>query len=158
MASESKTFQESEIAAVYNKLKPVEAEFLLGDWTGGDLDTGHAAHKALADLRWAGKSFHSVDNVDPVMVYDEQNNRVWNEKYGHAVVSAYSIVSSSRGFNTSQLREVKFHGVVSTAMIYDQFPIIDHFRYVNDNMVAGAMDTKMYGDAGVYYFFLRRLK
>lgn len=43
-------------------------------------------------------------------------------------------------------------------MIYDQFPIIDHFRYVNNDMVAGAMDTKTYGDAGVYYFFLKRLK
>ena len=43
-------------------------------------------------------------------------------------------------------------------MIYDQFPIIDHFRYVNNDMVAGAMDTKQHGDAGVYYFFLRRIK
>jgi hypothetical protein len=43
-------------------------------------------------------------------------------------------------------------------MIYDQFPIIDHFRYVNSDMVAGAMDTKQFGDAGVYYFYLRRIK
>ena len=39
-------------------------------------------------------------------------------------------------------------------MIYDQFPIIDHFRYVNDDMVAGAMDTKQYGDAA-YLIFLK---
>lgn len=90
MAEGSKVFKESAVAVVYDELKPIEAEFLLGDWTGGDLDTGHAAHKALADMRWAGKCFHSVDNVDPVMVYDEQNNRVWNETYGHAVVSACS--------------------------------------------------------------------
>jgi hypothetical protein len=25
-------------------------------------------------------------------------------------------------------------------------------------MVAGAMDTKQFGDAGVYYFYLRRIK
>lgn len=42
-------------------------------------------------------------------------------------------------------------------MIYDNFPIIDHFRYVNDNMVAGAMDTKLYGDAGIYYFYLSKM-
>ena len=42
-------------------------------------------------------------------------------------------------------------------MIYDQFPIIDHFRYVDNDTVAGAMDTKQYGTE-VHYFFLKRIK
>jgi hypothetical protein len=42
-------------------------------------------------------------------------------------------------------------------MIYDRFPIIDNFRHVNNDMVAGAMDTREYGK-GVYYFFLKRRK
>ncbi|KFZ20447.1 hypothetical protein V501_00127 [Pseudogymnoascus sp. VKM F-4519 (FW-2642)] len=141
MSNEAQTVTEVEVAAVYNQLEPVDAKFLLGDWTGGDLDTGHIAHKALQGMRWAGKSFRSVDDVDPIIVYDDHNNRVWNKDFGHAI-----------------LREVKFRGIISTAMIYDQFPIIDHFRCVNNDMVAGAMDTKQYGDAGVYYFFLRRIK
>jgi hypothetical protein len=38
-------------------------------------------------------------------------------------------------------------------MVYDDFPIIDYFRYVNDNLLAGAMDAKP-SDAGTYYFYL----
>ncbi len=55
-----------------------------------------------------------------------------------------------------QLREVKFRNVVSAAMIYDKHPIIDHFRKVNEELVAGAMDTSSFGDAGTYYFYLRK--
>ena len=40
-------------------------------------------------------------------------------------------------------------------MIYDQHPIFDHFRKVNDDLVVGAMDRK--GDAFPLFFYLRRL-
>ncbi|KAL5357360.1 hypothetical protein BJX96DRAFT_172453 [Aspergillus floccosus] len=66
--------------------------------------------------------------------YDER--RVCDESWGHAV-----------------LREVKFRDVVPAAMIYDNHPITDHFRYVNDNMVAGVMDRKKTG-SNLYYFYL----
>lgn len=91
MTKDRKVYQESEVAAVYDKLNPVETNFLLGDWTGGDLDTGHAGTKALKDMRWAGKSFRSTEDVDPIMIYNDKGERVWNEEYGHAVVSNFSI-------------------------------------------------------------------
>lgn len=87
MAKDAKTYQESEIAEIYNKLKPVEASRLIGEWTGGDLDTGHVAHQTLEQMKWAGKSFRSVDDVDPIMIYNDNGQRVWNDSYGHAVVS-----------------------------------------------------------------------
>lgn len=40
-------------------------------------------------------------------------------------------------------------------MVYDNLPIIDHFRYVNDKMLAGAMDSKN-TEGGVFYFYLYR--
>ena len=58
--------------------------------------------------------------------------------------------------NVGQLREVKFRGVVSAAMVYDLHPIIDHFRLVTPTMVAGAMDTKVGGELGTYYFYLTK--
>ncbi|KAL4893219.1 hypothetical protein BDV59DRAFT_201817 [Aspergillus ambiguus] len=124
-----------EIETVYNKLKPVGPEFLTGQWKGGSFDTGHPAHQALQTISWQGKTFHSVENVDPIDVLKD-GQRMCDESWGHAV-----------------LREVKFRDVVSTAMIYDNHPIIDHFRYVNDNMVAGVMDTKKFG-SNFYYFYL----
>jgi hypothetical protein len=53
---------------------------------------------------------------------------------------------------------VKFRGVVSAAMVYDKLPIIDSFRFVSENMVLGAMDSKYDGDDGTYYFYLKRLR
>lgn len=43
-------------------------------------------------------------------------------------------------------------------MIYDNFPIIDTFRYVSEDTVIGAMDTRLHADAGIYYFYLNRIK
>ena len=52
------------------------------------MDTGHPIHKSLTEMRWAGKTFHDVDNVDPIMIYDEEGKRVWSESWGHARVSS----------------------------------------------------------------------
>lgn len=58
-----------------------------------------------------------------------------------------------------KLREMVFRGVTSTAMIYDEKPIFDHFRYINENVVAGAMDCpKVFGSESTYYFYLTRLE
>ncbi|KAL1961579.1 hypothetical protein VTN77DRAFT_1431 [Rasamsonia byssochlamydoides] len=114
--------KEEEIATIFEQLEPIQREFLLGEWTGGGFDTGHSAHETLTQMKWAGKSFRSLDDVDPMIVYDEEGKRRWNETYGHA-----------------RVREVRFRGVVSAAMIYDSFPIIDSFRAVKDDMVVATL-------------------
>lgn len=43
-------------------------------------------------------------------------------------------------------------------MVYDDFPIIDPFRYVSEDVVMGAMDTKLEPNAGTYFFYLNRIK
>ena len=50
-----------------------------------------------------------------------------------------------------------FRGLVSVAMIYDKFPIIDQFRRVSDDVVMGAMDNKDLKDCGTYFFYLTKL-
>lgn len=55
-----------------------------------------------------------------------------------------------------KLREMVYEGTVSMAMIYDDRPIIDHFRYVDDDFMAGIMEGKALGEAGKFYFYLRR--
>ncbi|PLB47790.1 hypothetical protein P170DRAFT_410112 [Aspergillus steynii IBT 23096] len=132
--------EEATLESVYNSLSPVASESLLGQWKGGSFDTGHPSHQTLADFKWAGKDFKSLDDVNPIMVYDKDGNRTWLEEYGHA-----------------RLREVKFRGTVTAAMIYDKFPIIDYFRAVTPDIVLGAMDNKMVPNDGTYYFYLMRM-
>ncbi|KAL4937793.1 hypothetical protein BDV06DRAFT_202215 [Aspergillus oleicola] len=131
---------ESEVETVFQQLPAVSPELLLGEWHGRDLNTGHPGVQKNKELRWAGKSFVSLDDVKPMMVLDDSGNRVWKEEIGGA-----------------RVREVKYNGVVSAAMIYNTKPIIDHFRKVNETMVAGVMDTSLLKDCGLYYFYLTKM-
>ncbi|KAJ5726878.1 hypothetical protein N7493_005905 [Penicillium malachiteum] len=128
---------EEEYFAVFDKLKPVAPEKLIGSWEGANVDSNHPVEQKLTLMKWVGKDFHSTEDVDPVMVYKDDGSRVWNAEWGHAC-----------------LRQIEWRGVVSTAMIYDNFPIIDYFRYVNDNILAGAMDAK--NMEGIYFFYLHK--
>lgn len=80
--------EESTLAQVFDQLKPIESEFMIGKWKGGSFESGHPVHEQLESLKWAGKDFRSVNDVDPIMIYDDNGNRSWNTKYGHARVSA----------------------------------------------------------------------
>ncbi|KAJ7213854.1 hypothetical protein GGX14DRAFT_444269 [Mycena pura] len=124
---------------IYDQLRPIVPAFLLGEWAGGDFDTGHPVTRALKRINWAGKTFRSTEDVDPIVVHGEGGARIVLETYGNA-----------------RIREVKFRGVVSAAMIYDNKPIIDHFRYVDEDTVAGMMDLKD-GPPG-YHFYLTRYR
>jgi hypothetical protein len=78
--------------------------------------------------------------VTPIVVYDEQGKR-----------------AEGKGWGGARLRKVELWGKLSVAMVYDTKPIIDQFRYVSEDLVAGAMDVKP--DSGrVYYFYLKRNK
>jgi len=125
------------IDAVFDKLGPVKPELMLGEWSGGILDTGHPIGDTLEEIRWVGKDFTSTEHVDPVII-DRNGQRASWGKWGLAT-----------------LREVLYRDVVSTAMIYDDRPVFDYFRYVNDDIVAGIMEGKELGGS-LFYFYLKR--
>lgn len=58
----------------------------MGDWSGGFFDTGHPVANTLKEINWVGKSFTSVDHVDPVVV-EVNGRRVSWGKWGFASVS-----------------------------------------------------------------------
>ena len=51
---------------------------------------------------------------------------------------------------------MEYDHLVSTSLIFDELPAIIHFRAVNDHMVAGVMESKSFGQAGKFYFYLVR--
>ncbi|KAJ7139180.1 GXWXG protein-domain-containing protein [Mycena epipterygia] len=110
---------------IFDQLKPVAPAFLMGEWAGGDFDTGHPTAGAMKGINWAGKAFRTEDDVDPIVVQGADGKRAFLPLYGRA-----------------RVREVKFRGVVSAAMVYDERPIMDHFRYVDEDTVAGMMDKR----------------
>lgn len=118
----------------FDALAPVEEAFMLGDWDGRLIPTGHPGEPLLGEMDWVGKRFVSRDEVYPLIC---GNDRQVNGVMG-----------------TASLRMVEYRGVVSATMVYDKHPIFDAFRRVDEDTVLGAMDRK--GDAAPLMFELRR--
>ncbi|KAJ5110438.1 hypothetical protein N7532_000973 [Penicillium argentinense] len=128
---------DDEVFALFDQLKPVKAEQFIGAWKGGSVRTNHPVVEKMTSMNWAGKDFRSTEDVDPIVVYKDDGSRVWNADWGHA-----------------RLRPMEYRGVVTTAMIYDDQPIIDYFRYVRDDLLLGAMDAKKAD--GTFFFYLHK--
>lgn len=114
-----------EAFALFDSLDAVAEEELRGDWVGGLVPTGHPGEKMLDRLKWAGKTFRSRDDVDPIVVLDGAGERTASDVMGAATI-----------------RMVEFRGVVTATMVYDQHPVFDHFRRLSDDTLLGVMDRK----------------
>ena len=123
---------------LFDSLDAIEPDFMLGEWEGGVFRTGHKGERQLDAIKWAGKRFNSDNDVNPIISRTENGSREVNPVLGSAT-----------------LRSVRYRGVPTATMVYDQHPIFDHFRKLKDDLVLGVMDRK--GDAFPLFFFLRRL-
>ncbi|KAJ5339642.1 hypothetical protein N7452_006370 [Penicillium brevicompactum] len=125
-----------EINGLFHELKPLRPDDLIGEWDGHILVTGHAFEQELEEMNWFGNTFDSTDDVAPLIV-GRNGERVCYEDWGRA-----------------SLREIRYNGVVSAALVYDQRPMIVHYRAVKHNMVAACMESKEW--SGKAYFYLTK--
>lgn len=137
LAARRETTAMSELDALFDALPDVSEDFMIGEWDGGVFNTGHPGEQQLGALGWAGKTFRSRNDVDPIVSRQADGRRVANPIMGAAA-----------------LRRVEYRGVVTATMVYDKHAIFDHFRRVNADTVLGVMDRK--GEAPALYFWLRR--
>ncbi|WP_368834399.1 DUF4334 domain-containing protein [Mycobacterium intracellulare] len=123
---------------VYDELPGVEIDFMLGTWRGGVFHYDHPFGKRLLAINWYGKRFRGPDDVEPLLVHGSGGE-----------------IESYEAFGLARLREVRFRGKVSMAMLYDKQPLIDHFRRLSDDVVIGLADEK--NKPSTYYFYLARV-
>ena len=146
--------------ALFDSLPTVEPEFMLGDWAGEPFPTGHPMDGALEATGWRGKRFDSVDAVHPLLFHDGQGGVfavhpgrfMGQPKPGPAIERRAELETDQPA---ARLRSMLHRGQVTTAMIYDDLPIIDLFRRVDDQTVLGVMDMR--NMPLPYFFVLRRL-
>jgi hypothetical protein len=132
----------SELEEFWATLEPVGTDFMIGEWKGGDLVTGHRGDRFLGD-RWWGTTFASALDVQPIVLTDDDGNK-------------YSDIKLMNGGASLWMEE--FRGEVTATMVYDGMPIHDHFKKVDDNTVIAIIDGKGALDNGRYmYFYLERL-
>ena len=160
----------AQVLAFYDGLPAVAPEAMLGEWKGGEIATGHLYDGLLGPSGWWGKRFRSVDAVDP-LVFERKGKRFAGNpglmplgliermpRLAKSAPSAALFRLLSPLLRTSKprarLRPLTYRGVTSAAMIYDQLPIADCFRRVDDDTLVGAMDIR--GHSQPYFFTLRR--
>lgn len=150
-----------EATALFDSLETIPTEFLLGEWKGGELATGHPSDGRLASSGWYGKTFRAVNDVDPLR-YTAKAGGTFAGDPVKCVTSPTlrdaCITDHQEEAETKQpgarLRVVEFRGKTSAAMVYNNLPIIDHFRKVDEDTVLGAMDVPTPGPN--YFFYLQR--
>ncbi|MFV9453432.1 DUF4334 domain-containing protein [Rhodococcus sp. NM-2] len=122
----------------FDALESLDPNFLVGTWRGGVFHHDHKLGRNLQRINWYGKRFNGIDDVEPLLIRTDSGN-----------------IESWTGFGLARLREIRFRGKVSTAMLYDNQPLIDHFRRVSADVVIGLADEK--GQPATYFFHLSRV-
>jgi hypothetical protein len=131
-----------ELEGFWSTLDPVTIEFMIGEWRGGDLPTGHRADSFLGDS-WYGTTFTSASDVKPIICVDADGKK-------------YEDTKLMKGGASLWMEE--FRGELTATMVYDAMPIHDHFKKVDDNAVVAVTNGKGALDNGRYmYFYLERV-
>lgn len=154
---------------LYDGLPAVDLDFMIGRWKGAECRTNHPMEGALAASGWYGKAFVSADVVHPLL--ERVGSRDGKSLYavdpkhipvGKALVKLKPL-SGASGLVMPALQTTKpkahlklseYRGIESATMVYNDKPIRDIFRKVDDQRVLGAMDLK--GDSRPYLFTLQR--
>ena len=148
-----------EAYAIFDALETVPVDFMLGTWKGSEFYTGHLMDGKLESSSWYGKRFNGVDQVDP-LVFNANDGGIFACDPVAAFMNAEArIPDVQEKVETHQpaarLRTVVTRGEPTAAMIYNQLPIIDFFRKVDDNTVLGLMDNPTIPGHN-FFFVLRR--
>lgn len=158
--------------ALYDALEPIETDFMIGAWKGEGFETGHPLDGVLERCHWHGKRFDSAEHVHP-LVFRKASGELTTVKPllvmpGLGLLDRLPFLKSERvgklfqwmlpllsgRQSAARLRMVNYRGKTSATMSYDNLPINDVFRKVDDNTVLGIMDLK--GMKQPFFFVLRR--
>ena len=144
--------------AFFDALPTVPADAIRGLWAGRELRTGHPWDGLLAASGWYGKRFDDAEAVHPLLfrtpsgtVFPVDPARIPLSLAQHLPVTAAATGRRFLGLAAplvrargpkARLRNVEHRGKITAAMVYDQLPIIDVFRRVDDTTLLGLMDMR----------------
>ena len=157
---------------LFDLLEPVDVGFMIGNWKGEGFHTNHPMNGLLEAYHWYGKRIESPEDVHP-LVFSTLRGGVANVNpafmgpllslmdrvsmpksavVGRIFQTLMPFLTTSR--SRARLRMTTYRGKSSATMIYDQLPINDVFRKIDQDAVFGVMDLK--GMKSPFFFILRR--
>ena len=142
LRTRTETIPDADLDALWESLAPATIDFMIGEWKGGEFDTGHRANGFMNRLNWFGKTFVSATDAKPLVCLDDDGNK-------------FSNIEAMKGEASLWLEE--FRGESVATMVYDGAPVHDHFKVVDDNTVVGIMNGKgaLDGDRHLYFYLER---
>jgi hypothetical protein len=157
--------------ALFDSLEIAEADFMLGHWKGSGFPTNHRLDGVLEAYHWYGKRFDSPEDVHPLVFTSLSGSTVSLNParmplgllnsmpvpraavVGRLFQLLFPLLTTRR--SRARLRMTRYRDKVSATMIYDDLPINDVFRKVDDRTLLGIMDLK--GMVQPFFFILRRV-
>lgn len=153
-------------------LSPLEPREIVGLWRGRGIPTGHPLDGVLENLGWFGKRFNAAMRADALLFWSGKRRLIALDprivplrlalrfhKIGRTRIARNLFSHLQRGLRAkgpvASLRTMPFRGVASAAMLYDDQPIVDYFRRIDQHRIMGAMTIR--GDERIYFFELKRV-
>ncbi|WP_416068216.1 GXWXG domain-containing protein [Rhizobium sp. ZK1] len=163
---------QKDMAAWFQSLEPVDPIEMIGLWRGAGIPSGHPLDGVLENLGWFGKRFHPDRRADPLLFQWRPGRLVAIDPRFAPIGLAIRLAplgrtslarnlfshlqKAFRAKGTTAALEVRTSGqIASAAMIYDAQPIVDHFRRVADDTLAGMMCVR--DDERRFYFKLTKI-
>lgn len=158
-----------EATEAFDALEIADCDFMLGRWRGSELHTGNIMDGLLTATGWYGKEFVNPEKVHPLLfsrggkIIKLGPRRLFSGMALASIASKFPLVISlfrmiqpllQTRRSRARLRMMEYRGKLSATMIYDNLPINDVFRKIDDNSVLGVMDLK--GMTEPYFFLLSR--
>ena len=140
----------------FDELESVNLEFMIGRWQGYEFPTNHPMDGLLKASAWYGKEFVDAEKVHPLL-FSDRNNSIFKVypspiamNFGPRLLALksqvmkpiFTLMNLMLKTEKSQARipMIEYREKVSAGMIYDNLPINDIFRKIDDNRVLGLMD------------------
>jgi hypothetical protein len=156
----------------FSDLPPVLPAEMIGIWHGEGISSGHPLDGVLENLQWFGKRFHHDFRADGLLFQWRPGRLVALDPTFFPPrlairFAAFGKTATARNWfsylqtglrarsTTASLRLKSTNQDETAAMVYDKQPIVDYFRRISDNELAGMMVVR--GDERRYFFLLRRV-
>lgn len=147
---------------IFDSLPLVKPSELIGLWKGVSFPIGDPMDQSLERSGWFGKEFIDENNVHPLVFNSTNGGRFAADPEKSMMLALVGqdvyIPDKQPEVETDQckarLRVVEYRGVATASMVYNNLPIIDSFRKVDNNTVLGSMENPQM--PAPYFFVLRR--
>lgn len=164
---DGKKMDTQEMMNYFDHLESVDCEFMHGQWKGLEVITSHPMNGLLDKANWYGKKFIDDETVFPLVLLNPKSSNLFSidpkwlplgldlsllKNKSKYLVKGLRLLKTDK--SKARLRMIEFRGKSSATMIYDEKPINDVFRCIDQNTVLGWMYLK--DQAQPYFFILIR--